>query len=399
MTQHSRQRRWSTGLGAAAIAGLLLVGCATPAPVGTTDGTPVPPVAASTTTPAAASTCPDPGPADPATAAGWIGYLAAHPDQVALVVDDGRSEPLRHRPDAAQPAASAAKLVHLAAYARAVDTGTLDPTQPITVGEWEQWYLPGLDGGAHPAALADLGIALDADGLSAADPTVQVTVDDLARVMIRFSDNAAADLLRDRLGDDALLAAVTATGASANGGTPVELPSYLGAQIALLDPSGTAADGAAELAAAQRYATDDAERARVRALPAPPVTTQLTWTASTATATADALRAVAADLVVAADDPARPGAQLAREHLEWPPTPAGAAGLGAKGGSLPGALTEVFVLRHADGTIGTATLMVQDMDAPTWAAAVSSFAHQKLLVTALQDPDTLTGIRCALSAG
>ena len=341
--------------------------------------------------------------ADVATADGWIAYLAAHSDQVALLVDDGRGDVLAHRAIDGQPAASASKIVQLAAYAQAVDTGALDPQQSITVGEWEQWYLPGLDGGAHPAALTELGIALDPTGRFAADPAATVTIDNLAAVMIRFSDNAAADLLRDRLGDDALRAVVAASDApttpsptaASDPSAAVVLPSFLGSQIALLDgrPAG---DGAAERAAAQRFAGDTVERDRVRALPTPPLDTQLSWADGTATATAAGLARVATALSVAADDPNRPGAQAARRHLQWPPVPDGALGLGAKGGSLPGVLTETFVLRRLDGTVGTAVLMVRGLDAAAWTTAVGSFAHQELLLQALQDPDTLRRLDCAL---
>lgn len=394
MNDKQRSRRWGARVGALALGGALLAGCSG-VPVTTADAVSS---AAGRPVGSAAPSCPAPGVADTATAAGWIGYLAGHPDQVALTVDDGRGDGLRHRGGDGQPAASAAKIVHLAAYAQAVDAGTIDPEQPVTVGEWEQWYLPGLDGGAHPAALAELGIALDGSGLAAADPSMTVTLDDLAHAMIRFSDNAAADLLRDRLGDPALHSVVdAATGDLQSGSAPlVELPSFLGAQIALLDPAGTPRDGAAELAAAQRYAADETERQQVRTLPAPPLETQLTWAEGTPTASVDTLAAVAADLVAAADDPARTGARLARAHLEWPPAPDGAAGLGAKGGSLPGVLTEVFVLRRDDGTVGTATLMVRGMEAAAWTTAVGSFAHQELLLGALQTPDTLAALRCVL---
>ncbi|WP_166442201.1 serine hydrolase [Nakamurella flava] len=384
-------------MGALVLGGVLLTACSggsVTAPDATVSSAAAESVESSTLS------CPAPGVVDTATAAGWTGYLAAHPDQVAVTIDDGRGNGLRHRGGDAQPAASAAKIVHLAAYARAVDAGTIDPEQLITVGEWERWYLPGLDGGAHPAALAELGVALDGRGLAAADPSTPVTLDDLAHAMIRFSDNAAADLLRDRLGDATLQSVVESVGGELPSGSApvVELPSFLGAQIALLDSSGTSADGAADLAAAQRYATDEAERRRVQALPVPPIGTQLTWADGTPTASVDTLSAVAADLVAAADDPGRTGARLARTHLEWPPVPDGAVGLGAKGGSLPGVLTEVFVLRRDDGTVGRAALMVRGMDAQDWSTAVGSFAHQELLLDALQNPDTLAALRCGSSA-
>ena len=45
------------------------------------------------------------------------------------------------------------------------------------------------------------------DGVQAGDPAGTVRLDDVVTAMIQFSDNAAADFLRDLLGDDALVAA------------------------------------------------------------------------------------------------------------------------------------------------------------------------------------------------
>ncbi len=85
-------------------------------------------------------------------------------------------------------------MVPLAAYARAVATGALDPQERIAVTDWERWYLPGTDGGAHDAARTRL-------------PGDTVTLDQMVSAMIRESDNAAPDYLRDRLGDQALIEA------------------------------------------------------------------------------------------------------------------------------------------------------------------------------------------------
>lgn len=106
--------------------------------------------------------CPAPPAADPATAEGWLGWIAAHPGDVALIVDDGRGGRLEHRASDASPSASASKVIHLLAYADAVAAGRLDPEGPVTLAEWEAWYLPGLDGGAHVDALTALGVATTA---------------------------------------------------------------------------------------------------------------------------------------------------------------------------------------------------------------------------------------------
>ncbi|ELB91393.1 hypothetical protein Rwratislav_19234, partial [Rhodococcus wratislaviensis IFP 2016] len=152
-------------------------------------------------------------PADITTAAGWVGYVGSHPDDIAFVVDDGRGRTVEHRTGDTVPLASAIKVVHLAAYARAVASGELDPAEPVPLSEWERC------------------------------------------AMIQESDNAVPDYLRDRLGDAAL-----ADAAAQGGWDDLEVPTLLGSTIALLDP---AMSRDARWDAARRYAHDDAYREQV----------------------------------------------------------------------------------------------------------------------------------------
>jgi len=75
------------------------------------------------------------------------------PHDVTLVIDDGRGAVVAHRPDVQVPSASASKVLHLAAYATAAAQGGLGPQQQVRIADWERWYVPGIDGGAHPMAL------------------------------------------------------------------------------------------------------------------------------------------------------------------------------------------------------------------------------------------------------
>ncbi len=354
-----------------------------------------PGASATASSPVAARGCvpPDPSTADTSTAAGWLGYLAAHRSDVGLLVDDGRSGVLRHRSWVPSPTASAVKVLHLAAYADAVDRGRLDPTQRVPVAAWEAWYLPGLDGGAHVQALGALGVPVR--GGAAADPSTTVTLDDLVTAMIRFSDNAAADYLRDLLGDWALRWAARTVG-----WFRPALPSFLGSAILLLRPDAAHRDhrADAELQLAKRFSRDAAFRAGIRALPVPDLQTQQRWADRTSAASPAALTALHRRLSGRGGDPDRPGSALARQHLEWPPAPPGAIGLGAKGGSYPGIITEGLTLRRTDGTTASAMLMVRRMPSAEWSSALQSFAHQELLLAAMQDKAVLDRVGCALGA-
>jgi len=155
-------------------------------------------------------------------------YLVEHREDVSLasytVRPDGTPDPadpvIYHNADQPMPLASTMKIVVLAAYAREVAAGRLDPNQTVTLADWEDYYLPGTDGGAHPAALEALGIPADEFG-RADDPTLAVPLDLLAKLMIGFSDNAATDYLITRIGRDNLRQTIAQAGLT---GQEVPLP-------------------------------------------------------------------------------------------------------------------------------------------------------------------------------
>src|SRR6185436_10684787 len=136
-----------------------------------------------------------------------LAYLQSHRGDFTLVSaslrPDGTFDPsgpsISIRPDERIPLGSTEKILVLAAYAREVAAGRLTPAESLTVADWESYYLPQTDGGAHLGALQQLGIATDPNGF-AVDPSATATLDDLARAMTTFSDNAATDFLDHRLG-------------------------------------------------------------------------------------------------------------------------------------------------------------------------------------------------------
>jgi hypothetical protein len=149
---------------------------------------------------------------DLATPAGVLQYLSNHRHDSSLVAysvaADGsidRSDTVvAHNADQPMPLASTIKIITLAAYAREVAAGRLDPSERVAVADWEQFYQPGFDGFAHPSALAAyFGFAIDELGF-AADREATVAIDDLVAVMLQFSDNAAADYLLNRFGAGAM---------------------------------------------------------------------------------------------------------------------------------------------------------------------------------------------------
>ncbi|MEV4732032.1 serine hydrolase [Saccharopolyspora sp. NPDC049426] len=295
-------------------------------------------------------------PPDLATPEGWLSWIAAHRNGLGLVLDDGRGTHLAHRADSAQPLASAVKVLHLAAYADAVETGRLDPRELVRVGDWERYYVP-TDGGAHAASLRHLGVPTGETGLHAADPEHRVALDDVVAVMILFSDSAAPDLLRDRLGADAVIRA-----AAVRGWPDADVRSLCAEYLFLVLPE-TAPPAGLPVAARRtwgfalerRHRDDPALRQEVlRRLQSglPRYPEQVSWASTTAAGSAARLAAVHSAL--------SSGGGLAREHLERPlagSPPPGVAGVGLKGGSLPGVLTSGISVRRTDGSLGWGALL------------------------------------------
>ncbi|WP_433801224.1 serine hydrolase [Actinomycetospora sp. CA-084318] len=353
-------------------AGLVLVGCGT-APAAPAE-------------PPRPADCPAPTSSDLTTADGWLGRIAMQPDTVGVLVDDGRGRVVAHRADRSFPLASAVKVVHLAAYAAAVSDGRVRPEDRVTRGDWERWYVPGTDGDAHPAALQRLG------------PGPDYTVDQLVTAMIRESDNAAADWLRARLGDDALRAA-----AASAGWQDVELPGFAGAAARLavpeLAPSGATHAQLVDLDGrlGRRVADDPAFRAEVvRRIgaaaaqdPTGFVAAARAWSATTAQGTPAQLLGVHRAIATGA----LPGAGLAARQLSWQGATPGVGTVGFKSGSFVDVLTFGGFLRRDDGSVGYAVVLGRDLPgSPPVARQVAG--QQGLVLEALTSPRALDRLAC-----
>jgi hypothetical protein len=149
-----------------------------------------------------------------------LDYCVDHPDQVAIASWEigAPAQGIYYNVARSQPASSASALLVLAAYAAAAK-----PDEHVPLAHWERYWLPGVDGGAHTAALLDARAAGAPSGDSA-------RVLDVVRAMTRHADPAAMDLLIERLGRERLLQRVLGLGFSADA---VPLPAA-GVQLSLL---------------------------------------------------------------------------------------------------------------------------------------------------------------------
>ena len=269
-------------------------------------------------------------------------------------------------------------MVHLAAYARAVASGELDPAEPVPLSEWERWYLPNTDGGAHPKALQRLGVT---------EPDDTVTLEQMVTAMIQESDNAVPDYLRDRLGDAAL-----ADAAAQAGWDDLEVPTLLGSTIALLDP---AMSRDARWDAARRYAHDGTYREQVMRMspgddfPAVTARVQESGVAGTAAGLAALHRAIASGDF-------GPAPTSHAEHSNGSPPRPGWTGWVSRAATFPGGHRGDDD-PHPDGTVATAVLLTSNLSSADYLDVIGgNFAHQQLLLEAMTDPDTMSQLSCAV---
>ena len=383
-------------MGALAVALLLPTACSSsPEPGGAPPEVPAASVPANPPRPADCGPAPAASPTSPD---GWLGLLATTPDDVATVVDDGRGSIVSHAAERPMPLASAVKIVHVAAYGRAVADGRLNPDEPIRLADWEAWYLPS-DGGAHVQALDALGIPRDpATGL-AADPQRTVPLSTMVAAIVQFSDNAATDYLRERLGDDALVEA-----AAAGGWQDLDVPSELGSQLALVRPQEAppvtaprAERAPVEIALARRYASDPAFREdsqRRLVAQAADIEAYLLeserWAESTAVGSAAQLAGLWRAVISGSFGP---GADVARAQLEvGRPRPDGQV-RAAKGGSFPGIGTMVLSVRRADGSLGIGVVLGRGLGATADLAEIGT-AQLRFLARAVEEPSERSRVLC-----
>lgn len=155
-------------------------------------------------------------------------FILANPESTAVVaytfdengelVEDGNA--IFYSADSPLIMASTMKIIILAAYADAVVRGDFDPEEQVSVVDWEKYYLPMTDGGSHITSLKSVGLESDEHGF-ALDQTATVSLKDLARVMMHYSENAATDYLIARLGAEKMVTIMQEAGMEHH--TPMKL--------------------------------------------------------------------------------------------------------------------------------------------------------------------------------
>lgn len=334
--------------------------------------------------------------------------MLSEPGSVGLVVYElGREqEGVYLNPDYPFPLASVVKLVHLIAYAEAVQNGELDPEQPVLLDDLDSFYLANSDLRAHPDAIADLR----AEGRVSGDPPA-VRLGDIPRMMMQYSSNAATDYLHLLLGQERLEATIVALGMSSHTAPCPFLGQFLlmnEGDAAALDYSENPEHYASDvMAATLAYSNGDAtgtSRAWRGRSQRPEIATQAVYS-ELFNAHASA-RDYAMLMGMIADNQLGPWEQNVRirSYLEWPTAfsanqPA-LAWLGYKGGSLPGVLTSAYYAQPWDRARPVVVaLFFHDLPITTYRQWRRTLPNDELARWLLYDREAIGTLRSILSGG
>ena len=332
-----------------------------------------------------------------------LDYIQDHRSDISIVfysVDGSESvapgkSAIFHNADQPMPLASTMKIVVLAAYAREVVARSLDPEELVSVQDWEQYYLPDTDGGAHLEALENLGFTGD----EAARAQVTVELDKVVRAMMRESDNAATDYILNRVGNETVNEVIQDTGL--HGQDPI--PSILGENLSFSNhehPTLTDERLEALLALSpDQYHRQTEELARTYV--------ETRWGAVerdssvsggsygnwlrafrdlTPKGTAGDYARIMAE-VVGSVFVSSGVSEIMHRHLEWPMEEPANRGqfqtLGAKGGSLPGVLTWAWYLVPKFGRFAgqprVVTLFMRGVPLSAWSRLSRTHAQKEFV--------------------
>ena len=318
-------------------------------------------------------------------------WIEDHPRRAGLAVYAGEA-PLLASADRRFPLGSTRKVLILGAYARAAAAGRLDPAERVRVDAIERWYWPGTDGDAHPSAVADWSArGVPADGT--------VPLDEVAWAMIRWSDNAAADYLLERVGARAVNRFADRHGMTRQDPIAPVFGEFLAWTATSPSRWARRSPGArADVAATLARVTPPGDVAN-RSLPR--IARQRRFAASSTAGTPREWARLMRDLH--AGRGLSPAAHaIVRRHLEWPLVAFPELGerltrLGEKGGALPGVTTDAIYAQAPSGAPAAAALFLRDLPRRLERELAVSFVHQELLLRLALDRDFRAAARARLT--
>lgn len=349
-------------------------------------------------------------------------YLKAHPENFSLVgyttSEDSSAPSIEYLPEEPTPLASTKKIVVLAAYAREVSEGNLDPDEEIPVSEWEKYYLPNTDGGAHSEALRELDIATEENG-AASKPEAEVRLSEVAGAMTSESDNAATDYLIERLGEEKIQAVIEGENLEGH----EHIVPLLGSTLLWFDLESEDPDLSKQLSGERleelRKLDKEEYTARVRELTkayaageigarwhenGPPLgdlryQRDVAGAFETKGSAGDYARIM--ERVSSGEFISPEVSEVMRRHLDWPMESGRNKErfdtLGAKGGSLSGVLNQaVYAVPKSGGFSGETRIVVlftRDMSASAWLGAQQSEGYDEFVNAVATDKEFVEKVK------
>lgn len=341
-----------------------------------------------------------------------VDFMLANPHSVALVAYEieRESEGIFLNPDRPMPLASVVKVLHLVTYARTVQQGELDPETPVALADLERYYLPNSDLGAHPRAVAALQ---EEERVFGQPPSVRL--EDVPRMMIEFSSNAATDYLHALLGQERIEETAFQLGLTAQTAPCPFLGQFLlmgrgdealtQIQQLMQDPRRYSRE---VIALAEQYSTDGAYRQELGGWRGrdrrPSLDAQQQFSeALNARGSAREYAGLMAQFALNTLGPWEESVRI-RRYMEWPTyfpdNQERLAWLGYKGGSLPGILTVVYYAQPWD-TLQPVVLALffHDLPQQTYRQWRRDLPHDELARWLLRDRAAIPLLRSLFDQG
>lgn len=288
-----------------------------------------------------------------------IEFISEHPDKVSLtIVKDGKIEVdlTGTRP---MPLASTVKLVIAYEYAVQAASGEIDPDENVRLDALDRYYIPNTDGGAHPAwlkAMEDAGLTKDGE----------IPLRETVKGMIKYSSNANADFLLDKLGIDRVNETVSNLSFTYHDpvfpiASSMLMPGFI-SETERLNAEDTAARlknmNADEYRRTAEYIKDELKHGRldeIKANPLMPMQIQHIWSSRfTASTTRD--YALLMDLINKGTGLSQKEHEIIKDVLEWE-----VKGTGEKGGSTAFVLNNAVYTTTKDGTAAAYALFMNNL--------------------------------------
>ena len=305
------------------------------------------------------------------------------------------------------PLASVVKVLHLIAYANAVEDGELNPLETIVLDDLDRFYYR-MDQRAHRNAL----MGLEEDGRIFGEPPALI-LDEVAHMMIEYSSNAATDYLHMRLGQERIeqtardLGLTTQTAPCPFAGqfmimanhTRPQVSDQAALQFYTKNPARYGED-VMQLTAA--FSEDEAFHEQALAwrqsARRPELLTQADFSEQF-NARGSAAEYAALMARVALNDMGSPDSSfMVRRHLEWPmqyvENQELFSNVAYKGGALPGILTTLYYAYPLGETSPiVVALFYHDLDNNTYQRWRTSLAHDEFARWLLYEPTAIPALR------